>query len=244
MEAIIPAAGFATRLYPLTLEKPKALIEVGGKKMIERTIDKLAREAEVDKVHIISNRKFLRHFHEWAFEFEKKNPKISVSVYDNGVIESKDALGAVGDIQNFLANKHPKDFIVAAPDNLFDFDISKMKKTFEESGKSVIAIKKMESYETIKRCSCVLLDESNRIIFFEEKPQFPASKLLATAIWMLNKEDIRKVKFHNFEGKSNMGHIIEMLIKQGEVKGAVFDDEWSDIGTIEQLKEAEAKWLQ
>lgn len=242
MEILIPAAGFATRLYPLTLDKPKGLIEINGKPMIEIIFENIKKIEGIKRAHIITNNKFFSHFQKWAEKYMQDNPLLEIFVYNNGVDSDDKLFGAVKDIQNFLMKKHPKDFLVIPPDNLFDFELSDMKKLFDSSGKSMVAIKETDNRELLKKCACVMLDNEGKIVYFEEKPEFPATNLLATAAYMLTKEDIEKIKFHNFGEKKNMGDMIEMLINNQDVRGYVFKEFWTDIGNKEQLEEAQRVW--
>ena len=100
MKAIILAAGYATRLYPLTLDKPKALLPIGGRAMLDHLVEGIADMAEVNDVHIVTNSRFARLFEDWAAaaERESRYPGLKFSVWDDGTSSNEDRLGAIGDM--------------------------------------------------------------------------------------------------------------------------------------------------
>src|SRR6476646_6066508 len=121
MNALILAAGYATRLYPLTLTKAKPLLEVAGKPMIDWVLDNLAPIPELERVYVVTNRKFVKDFQAGAEQYRTKRPKFSIEIIDDGSTDDSDKLGAIGDI-TLVVNRHDlakDDLIVVAGDNLF-----------------------------------------------------------------------------------------------------------------------------
>ena len=98
MNALILAAGYATRLHPLTLNKAKPLLEVGGKPMIEWVLDNLAPVPGLETVYVVTNNKFAKDFQEWAKSYITRHPKLKIKVINDGTTSDADKLGAIGDI--------------------------------------------------------------------------------------------------------------------------------------------------
>ncbi len=171
MKTIILAAGYGTRLYPLTLNKPKALLEVGGKNILERVLDSVFTIEECSDIYIISNEKFYNTFDSWVKEspFQKK-----IKVLNDGTTSNEDRLGAIGDI-NFVLEKTGilDDFLVLASDNLFGFSLRDFV-NFSLSKKPNASLA-LYDIKDIKRASlygiAVLKKGTGEIIDFQEKPK-------------------------------------------------------------------------
>lgn len=233
MDILILAAGFGTRLYPLTINQPKALIEVNNKPILEHTIEKLLT-LNPENIYLLSNNKFYTQFQEWAKIYS--NPKIKL--FNNKVNLDKEKLGAVRDLKNTLNRINSEELLVLASDNLFDFNLEELYNLTKETNRSSVALINIEDKELIKKYSNVLLDDKNRITFFEEKPRIPRSNIVATSFYMLTKQDLEKIKHHDFENYDNMGNLIEFLHKDSIVYGKIFTDLWMDIGSKEELEKA------
>jgi len=105
MNALILAAGYATRLYPLTQTKAKPLLEVAGKPMIDWVLDNLAPVSDLERVYVVTNHKFVKDFQAWAEEYRKKRPQFAIEIIDDGSTDDSDKLGAIGDI-TLVVNRH------------------------------------------------------------------------------------------------------------------------------------------
>src|SRR5919202_5860092 len=121
MNVLILAAGYATRLYPLTLTKAKPLLEVAGKPMIEWVLDNLAPIPEIEMVYVVTNNKFARDFQAWSEEYQRRGSKLQFKIINDGSNDDSDKLGAIGDINLVLVREDltNDDVIVVAGDNLF-----------------------------------------------------------------------------------------------------------------------------
>ena len=240
MQAVVLAGGFAKRLWPLTREKPKPLLPVAGKPIIEYILEKLDCIAEIDKVYISVNRKFEPCFREWAsgVSFSKK-----LEVVAEPAMSEEEKLGAVGALGFLLREKGiMDDLIVIAGDNLFDFDMKRFVDG-HRSGCPIVALYDIKEKEKIKKkYGVVVLDEKNVIKEFHEKPEDPASTLVSTGCYFFPKSVVEMV--HEYlKGKNNAdapGFFISWLAKQMAVQGFVFDGDsrWFDIGNMESYKEA------
>lgn len=237
MHALILAAGFGTRLYPLTENIPKALVKIKGKPIIENTIDKI-NETEAKKIYIVSNNKFYINFLEWLDKLKKTKEETAkkIKIINNGINSIEEAKGHAVEIKNFLDRINiDDDLIVLACDNFFKFDINDLVLLSRGKNSSVIALKKIEDKELIKKYSYVLLNENNKITYFEEKPSEPKSSIIATMCYFLLKPDLELIKNKKIEEFKNIKNILEFLHKESNIYGKIFDEFWTDIGTKEEL---------
>ena len=244
MKALILAAGFGTRLYPLTETIPKALIKINDKPLIEYLLNKLKEiEGEnIESVYILSNNKFYINFLEWFNEYRTKDSILSskIKILTNGINKDIEKKGAVADLKEILNLKSiNSDLLIFASDNIFDFNLKELLNLSNEKNSSVIALKKLENKELIKKYSCVLIDENKKITHFEEKPKNPASNICSTACYLIKNYDLEKIKNYDFENSDNLGNIIDFLHKNSSVYGHVYEDFWADIGSIEELNKVD-----
>src|ERR1700761_5654901 len=120
MKVIILAAGYATRLYPLTLTQPKPLLPVAGKPMVEYVLDNLAPIGGIDRVYVVTNAKFAGHFQKWADNYRATKSKLNFTIVNDGSTDDSNKLGAIGDINLVITKeKVDDDLMVVAGDNLF-----------------------------------------------------------------------------------------------------------------------------
>ena len=234
MNVLILAAGFGTRLYPLTKNIPKALLDINGKPVIEHMLAKL-QPLNIDTIYILSNNRFYVNFIEWISTFQSPLAK-KIKILNNGVLNEDFAKGAVGDIKHFLYLVNNEELMIVASDNIFEFDLKKMVNLSKTRKKSSVALKTIDDIDLVKRYSNVMLDQYGKLIYFQEKPQNPTTNIVSTACYFLVKEDIEKIHSHNFENKDNLGNIIQFLHKESEIYGIIYDDFWADIGTKEELE--------
>ena len=238
MKVIILAAGYATRLYPLTLEQPKSLLKVGKKKMVEYIISKVEQLRNVDKIYLVSNDKFYANFVDWSKGYRSRKP---IKVINDGTTSNQDRLGAVGDIRFVIEQEEiDDDIMVIAGDNLFDFSLVDFYNFFKEKDSCIVAIYDIKDKEkAASKLGVVQLDEDNKIISFEEKPQEPKTSLASTACYIFSKEHIKLLKkcLNESVALDNLGDFIRWLIDKKDVYGFVFKEKWFDIGNPEQLEE-------
>src|SRR6059058_1962526 len=120
MKVLILAAGYATRLYPLTLTQPKPLLPVAGKPMIEYVLDNLASIAGIDRIYVVTNAKFAGHFQKWADDYHAAKANLDFTIVNDGSTDDSNKLGAIGDLHLVLTRERvDDDIIVVAGDNLF-----------------------------------------------------------------------------------------------------------------------------
>lgn len=238
MKTILLAAGYGTRLYPLTKNKPKPLLEVAGKPIIEHIIDKIVEITDIDRIYIVTNQKFTSNFEEWL---KNSKSKISIEIINDKTTSNEDRLGAVGDINFVIETKQLNDdILVVAGDNLFKLSLIDLNNFFKEKNKTIIALYDVKDRELAKKYGIVAIDENNKVTEFHEKPIEPKSTLASTGIYIFPKKTINLIKGYINEGNSpdKTGEFLEWLFKKEEVSGFVSKEPWYDIGGFEQLEEA------
>ena len=189
MKCLILAAGYATRLYPLTENFPKPLLEVKGKTILDWLIEDIDTIGVVEEYIVISNHRFAHHFCAWA---EKKNQKITV--VDDGTISNETRLGAVKDIQFAMdALNIREDVLIMAGDNLLDFSLTTFIRYALTKKASCIMRYFENSIERLKKSGVVALDEKERVIAMSEKPAEPESHWCVPAFYYYTAEDAARI---------------------------------------------------
>jgi glucose-1-phosphate thymidylyltransferase len=234
VNVLILAAGYATRLRPLTNDVPKQLLPVGGRPMLDWILDKV-RELEPDEIHLVTNSRFARDFEVWAAD--KK-----VRVHDDGTASNEDRLGAIGDIR--FVQEHADvddDLLVIAGDNLFDFSLRDYRDWWRMKDGSAVAVYDVGDRALATQYGIVAVDEQERIIEFVEKPADPPSTLAATATYLYRREHARLVETYLEEGNApdQPGNLIAWLYPRAPVYAYRFAGGWWDIGDQGQLLEAD-----
>ena len=238
MKAIILAAGYATRLYPLTLTVAKPLLPVGGRPMVDRLLDRIREVDEVDTVHVVTNGKFAASFEAWAAGRD------GIVVHDDGTTSEDDRLGAIGDIE-FVVEREDlagEDLLVVAGDNLFDYSLADYVGWWRGKGEaSAVAVHDVGTLELARKYGVVALGADERIESFEEKPAEPRSTLAATATYLFHRVHVPLVRTYLDEGRSpdQPGRFVAWLAECEPVYGYRFEGDWRDIGDAEQLLDAD-----
>lgn len=236
MKAIILAAGFATRLYPLTLNKSKCLLEISGKPIIEYIIDKI-NEIPASEIIIVTNNLFYNDFLSWK-NMKKYN---NVEIINDGVSVISNKLGAIGDLLFAINKKNiDEDLFVISGDNLFKYSLRKPYEIFKNEKKNLSIFYDVEDINEAKRFGIALIKD-NLITDFEEKPSAPKSTLCSTSTYFFRKETIFWMKNFVIEEKNSdqPGLFLEYLYKKTPILAYVSDEKWIDIGTIEAFNRAQ-----
>lgn len=238
MKCIILCAGYATRLYPLTKDTPKPLLEIAGKPMLNYIIERLEKLDVINEIIIVTNNKFFEHFNKWK---ETINDDRIVVVNDQ-TMSNEDRLGAIGDIHYAVQERNiDDDVLIVAGDNLFEFDLEHLYLFFSEKKASVVALYDVgEKTVAANKLGVVEIDTTSKIIDFEEKPAEPKTTLTSTACYILTKNDIRLLEkcIQEKNKPDNLGEFIKYLSQKESVYGYVFLERWFDIGTHDQLERA------
>ena len=240
MKAIILAAGYATRMYPLTKDKPKALLPIGGKAMLDYLMDEIATIREIDAVYIVTNSRFAGQFSAWAEEAAARYPRLKLDVLDDGTDSNENRLGAVGDMR-FVLDHRPvdDDLLVAASDNFFTFPLQDMVDDFRAHDRDTLLGQHLGWVEDLKRFAVATLDENARVTALVEKPQQPPTDIGIFALYLYKRETVPLIYQYLDEGNppDAPGHFPEWLHKRREVGVYLFEGECVDIGTPQAYKE-------
>ena len=242
MNVLVLAAGYATRLYPLTLNKAKPLLEVAGKPMIERIIDQLSGSRELKTIYVVTNNKFAPQFEEWAENLRKSGNRFDLRIINDGSTSDEDKLGAIGDIDLVLrkVDLASDDLIVIAGDNLFTEPLDGFV-TFARGKRAAVAIYDVGDRELMKKYASVVLDDEGVITHFEEKPANPQSTLAALALYYYSRDVLPLVGTYLKEGNNpdQPGRFLQWLYRREPVHTFQVGGQWLDIGSKETLEAAD-----
>lgn len=245
MKALILAAGYATRLYPLTKEYPKPLLTVQGRPIIDYIIDKLEAISEIDEIIVVTNSKFISRFREWKEGLQSRK---RISLVDDLTKDLKSRRGAVGDMNFAVVKKRIKDdLVVIGGDNLFSGDLDDFL-SFAKSNKTspAIGVYDIKDKSEAKKYGVVKLDRKKQIVNFEEKPLNPQATLVAMCLYYFPKERLGLVKEYvrmHAAGYDATGFYIDWLRKKIPVYGFAFNSRWYDIGDHKFYNEAKKRFI-
>jgi glucose-1-phosphate thymidylyltransferase len=241
MKVLILAAGYATRLYPLTLTQPKPLLPVAGQPMIEYVLDNLAPIGGIDRVYVVTNAKFAGHFQKWSQAYRASKSKLSFTIVNDASTDDSNKLGAIGDIHLVLTReKIQDDLIVVAGDNLFSQSLEDFGRLCRQRNAPVLAVYDVGSLEEIKKYNSITLDADGKITFFEEKPKQPTSTLTGIALYYYPKATLPLIQQYVAEGNNpdQPGHLVQWLYTRTPVYTWRVPGIWFDIGSKETLEQA------
>ena len=236
MKAVILAGGYATRLYPLTRDRPKHLLEVDGRPLLELLLERLPL-GELDAVYVVTNAKFADRFREWAESYPT-----DVIVLDDGTTSEEDRLGAIGDLHLVIESEGiDDDLIVAAGDSIFTERLDDFARFGRERDAPAIAVYDVGDLEAMKQLSSIGVDADSRLVTFEEKPEQPESTLAGIALYFYPRAILPLVGEYLAEGNNpdQPGRLIGWLYERTPVYAWRVPGRWFDIGTPETLAEAE-----
>ncbi|MBN3038945.1 MAG: nucleotidyltransferase family protein [Candidatus Omnitrophica bacterium] len=239
MKSLILAAGYATRMYPLTLNKPKPLLPIAGKPAVEYIVSRLEEVDEIDEILVVTNEKFFKNFQAWHGQFSSTKP---IKIINDKSVSEHDRLGAIGDVQYVIEReKLNDDILIIAGDNLLELGL----RGFVDFAKhrapaSSVGLYNLNDLEAVKRYSQVELNSEYRIVSFVEKPENPTSTLVAKCIYFFSKSELGLISEYIRSGGTTdqPGHYISWLSKRVTVYGFVFSGRWYDIGNQEIYKKA------
>ena len=246
MKAIILAAGYATRLYPLTKKFPKPLLKVKGRPIIDYIVDKLGLVGGINEIYIVTNSKFIAEFRRWAKTLKSSK---KITLVDDLTKNNQDRLGAIGDINFVIKNKKVReDLLVVGGDNLFSGSLQGFLATAKKNKAATsLGLYRLKRKKDASRYGVVRLDKSKRVISFQEKPEHPNSNLVAMCLYYISKKYLNLIKVYlgNKKTKADAtGSYIAWLKDRITVYGYVFNGSWFDIGDKKYLNAAKGVFVQ
>ena len=238
MKNIVIAAGYATRLYPLTENYPKPLLQVGEKSILGRLLDDVDKIACIDEHIIVTNHKFAPIFNEWAEKAKLEKP---ISIIDDGTETNEGRLGAVKDLLLAISQREiDDDIMVLAADNILDFSLQGFVDFFEQKQSSVIMCYHEPSLQRLQRTGVIAVDDEMKVLEMQEKPKEPVSEWAVPPFYIYKKNDlplIRDCMAHGcgFDAPGNLAHYLVDVttIHAWQMPGKRFD-----IGSLDSYEEA------
>ena len=242
MEALILGAGYATRLYPLTKDRPKPLLPVGGVPILQRICEQLSSSGPFQAIHVVTNHRFAQNYQQWLHDYTRRQaPSVPIRIHDDQTTTPEDRLGAIGDLQFVLQNGPvDDDLLVIAGDNLIAGSLAPFLRHARTKGTSV-GLKDLGSKELLSLYGVVETGDDGRILSFEEKPAQPRSTLIAVGLYFFPKNTLPLVRKYLDLGNSKdaPGNYLQWLHRETPVYGHVLDGAWYDIGDLDSYHRAD-----
>lgn len=240
MKCLILAAGYATRLYPLTENFPKPLLKVQDKAILDWLVDDIDGAGLVDEYIVISNHKFARHFQEWAAGKHQK-----VTVVDDGTSTNETRLGAVCDIRFAVDSLGlTGDMLVIAGDNVLDFSLQHFVRYADKKQTSCVMRFEEPSEERLHKCGVLEIDDSDRIMSMEEKPAEPKSHWVCPPFYYYTAEDAARIPAAIADGCGTdaPGSFIAWLCCHTAVHAMEMPGRRYDIGNLQSYEEVQQQY--
>ncbi len=242
MKNIIIAAGYATRLYPLTENFPKPLLKVGQRNILERMLDDLDKLPEIDSHVIVTNHKFAPIFEEWVKTTNYSKP---VTIIDDGTSSNETRLGAVRDLLLAIERQAiDDDIMVLAADNILEFSLAGFVEYFKQKGTSVIMCHHEPELRRLQRTGVIAVDDDMKVLEMQEKPENPVSNWAVPPFYIYAKSDlplIRDCLSHGcgFDAPGNLAHYLADVstLHAWRMPAGRFD-----IGSLDSYKEAQERF--
>jgi glucose-1-phosphate thymidylyltransferase len=244
MDAILLAGGYGTRLYPLTKDRPKALLPVAGKPILNYVVEELEGSEHIERMYLVTNEKFADDFARWEEDREGGKP---LTVLNDGTTSNEDRLGAIGDIKFVLDNsdvRTEEGVYALGTDNLANFNITAIVDLALERGASAVFASRIEDRQRLCRMGVAQLDEDGRLVDFVEKPDEPPSNLAVPPFYVYSPEAVQLLPRYLEEGNDPdaPGHFIEWLIDRSPVYACVTEKKVCDIGTPRAYEEVQREY--
>lgn len=243
MKILILAAGYGTRLKEITKNKPKPLLEINGKTLVDHILDRFHGIDSIDEIIIVTNAKFYTDFITWS---KKSKSEFPISIVNDMTTTPENRLGSIGDINFvFKERKLEDDVLVIGGDNLFDYNIDEFIHESKKHPDNVsIGLYDIKNLKDANQFGVVSVDKNNKMTSFEEKPENPKSTLIAMCFYYLPKKTLGLVDDYLVESQKSdrAGDYIKWLHEKFGAYGFIFTGTWYDIGSIEAYEEAKKKF--
>ena len=241
MKAIILAAGYAQRLHPLTENKSKALLSLAGKPIISHIVDSLHKINDIDDIFVVTNDKFYRDFAAW----QEKEQFCNVEIINDGTTDENNKLGAIGDIDFVIKQKKiDDDLFIVAGDSFFTFELRDFYEFYLKVGSDSVCVAELDDIDLLRRFATAITDKRGVITKLVEKDPEPKSNLGVYAIYIYQKESVRKFREYLSTGNSHdaPGYFLQWLYDKKDVYAYKIQGEILDIGTLVSYKDAQERF--
>ncbi|GGJ12650.1 glucose-1-phosphate thymidylyltransferase [Halobellus salinus] len=241
MKAVVLAGGYATRMWPITKDRPKMFLPVGEGTVVDIIFEDLEADPRVDEVFVSTNERFAGEFEAFIDDAPYEKPTVSVEE----TVAEDEKFGVVGALAQLIDREGvDDDLVVVAGDNLLSFDVSEFVDFFQEAATPCLAAYDVGSKERAKSYGLVQLD-GDRVTEFEEKPDNPQSTLVSIACYAFPAGTLPKFDTYLSDGNNpdEPGWFLQWLQTRGPVHAFTFDGAWFDIGTPESYLDAVSWYL-
>ncbi|HCX96368.1 MAG TPA: nucleotidyltransferase family protein [Spirochaetaceae bacterium] len=238
MKCVILAAGYATRMYPLTKDLPKSLLVVADKTILEHILMKVEEVPEIDEIILVSNARFADQFEAYIKGIRQDT---RICMINDGTWDNETRMGAIGDMNLAIRQKNiTEDLMVLAGDNLFDFSLMDFAAYFHSVNADCITTHWEERLDALKKTGVAELDAQGKVLSFEEKPAFPKSNFAVPPFYIYNKETLPFISTYIEEGNSPdaPGQFVGWLVNKRPVYAFRFTGKRHDIGSLDSYREA------
>ncbi|MCS7089666.1 MAG: nucleotidyltransferase family protein [Verrucomicrobiota bacterium] len=241
MKLIVLAAGYATRLYPLTLHRPKPLLTVGGQPMLNHVLRALAPVRGIEHAYIVTNARFADQFESWRQTWATRTP-FPCTIVNDGTTDDANKRGAIGDIHFVLETQAVEDdLVVIAGDNLFSQPLEGFEDYCRKRSAPVLGVYDVGNLEQIKKYNAIETDQDGRITYFEEKPAHPRSTVTGIALYYYPRHTLPRIRQYIAEGNNpdQPGRLVQWMYPRVAFYTWRVPGLWFDIGSRETLEEAD-----
>lgn len=241
MKCVLLCGGFAKRMVSIAQDRPKALLPVAGKPIIQHILEKI-EPLDLERIFILTNKKFELQFRKFLSRY--KLSKEVVLVVEPTLSEGE-KLGSIGALRFLIEHEKVNDDLFSiSGDNLFEFSLERFMNFYKARRETVVGLYDVKRKEEAKKLGIVEIDEKGRVIGFEEKPEKPKSTLASTGIYIYPKDVLPLILEYLAQGNNPdaPGYFLTWLYKRQHVYGFVFKEQWFDIGSPETYREAERKF--
>lgn len=243
MKCLLLVAGYATRLYPLTIDKPKSLLPVGGKTILKHLIDKIEQVPQISETILVSNARFADQFAAYIKEIGQDD---RISTINDGTNSNETRLGAIGDMALAIKEKAiDDDLMVLAGDNLFDFSLADFAAFQNSVQADCITAHKEKRLEALRKTGVAEIDSKGRVLSFEEKPKNPQSDYAVPPFYIYKKDTLPLIQTYISEGNNPdaPGQFVGWLVDKKPVYAYRFSGKRHDIGSLESYREAQKLFI-
>lgn len=245
MNVVVLCAGYATRMYPLTLHQPKPLLEVGGRPVLSLLLDRVFRMEGIRRAVLVSNNRFADQFRAWIDQYDAPVP---IQLVDDGSTHEDDRLGALKDLdlawRSLPEDARDEGVVVVGGDNLIAFELAPFARRFQDGDRPLLLVRRIPGEIPAGRYSEVVLDDGGRVTSFREKPADPRSDLSCICLYFFTAE-IRARLAEYLTGGGNPdapGYFLEWLSSRMDLDAERVEGPWFDIGSVETLEDARRHW--
>lgn len=235
MKCLILAAGYATRLYPLTKNFPKPLLEIGSKTILDWLIDDVDELKLIDEYIVISNHKFVSHFDKWT-----KNKKVKITVIDDGTTDNENRLGAVRDIKFAIDSLQLNDdLLILAGDNVLDFSLKHFVRYSIKKNASCVMRYYEDDTNRLRKSGVAEICDDDKIMSLEEKPQEPKSNWCIPPFYFYKKDDINRIDeaIDSGCGTDAPGSLVSWMCQNSTVFAMEMPGKRYDVGSLENYEQ-------